>query len=87
MPERKINPNLTRQIELAARFRESDPRGRLYWKARGNWRWSWAVNEIARVVDDGQLLQRFFSLDEISDYLDGATEPVPTVKHERKGRG
>lgn len=91
MPGRNTNPNLTRQIELAARWRDSGQRGRLYWKAGGNWRWqNWQVNEIARVVDDGQLVQRFYSLDEIADYLDGASGNTREVnyatnEHEKRG--
>jgi len=89
MTERNVNPQLTRQIDLAARFRESDQRGRLFWKAKGNWRWkNWQPNEIARCVADGQLVQRFYSLDEIEDYIEGgATKPMTTVKPVRKRQG
>lgn len=86
MPGRNINPDVSRKSFLINRWRESGQRGRLYWKAQGNWRWkNWHNMEVARIVDNGQLIQRFYSLNEVDEYLDGgATEPMPTVKQRRK---
>ena len=86
MTRRSIHPDVLRKTYLINKWREVGNMGRLFWRNSRHYRTqTWQPNVIARVMVDGVIVQRFYSLDELADYLNEAT-PAPVGQGKRRNR-